>query len=72
MKEFVDHDGNVFHKGEEVPEMKGTLSPTKIKKRTEKKKRKVKKSYEEKINVLATEYKKKQKIKKEIQSGINK
>ena len=32
MKEFVDKDGTVFHKGKEVPELKGTLSPTKIKK----------------------------------------
>ena len=32
MKEFVDKDGNVYHKGVEVPELKGTLSPTKPKK----------------------------------------
>ena len=31
MKEFVDKDGNVFHSGKEVPELKGTLPPTKIK-----------------------------------------
>ena len=30
MKEFVDKDGNVFHKGKEQPKLKGTLSPTKI------------------------------------------
>ena len=71
MKEFVDQDGNVFHKGKEILKLKGTLSPTKIKKKT-KKKRKVKKSYETKINALATEYKKKQKLKKETQVGINK
>ena len=30
MNEFVDKDGNVFHKGVEQPKLKGTLSPTKI------------------------------------------
>ena len=33
MKEFVDKDGNVFHKGKEVPKLKGTLSPTKVKRK---------------------------------------
>ena len=31
MKEFVDKDGNVFHKGKEQPGLKGTLKPTVIK-----------------------------------------
>ena len=31
MKEFVDKDGNVFHKGKEQPDLKGTLKPTKVK-----------------------------------------
>ena len=31
MKEFVDKKGNVFHKGNEQPELKGTLKPTKVK-----------------------------------------
>tara|TARA_B100000131_G_scaffold265488_1_gene263070 strand:+ start:1255 stop:1710 length:456 start_codon:yes stop_codon:yes gene_type:complete len=31
MAEFVDKDGTVYHKGKEVPELKGTLSPTKVK-----------------------------------------
>ena len=31
MNEFVDKDGNVFHKGVEQPKLKGTLPPTKIK-----------------------------------------
>ena len=31
MKEFVDKKGNVFHKGKEQPELKGTLKPTKVK-----------------------------------------
>ena len=61
MKEFVDKDGNVFHKGIEQPELKGTLSPTKIKKKTKKKKK------EPYIDMkMVAEYKKKQKEKKKM------
>jgi len=38
MNEFVDKDGNVFHKGKEQPNLKGTLPPTKVKPRKKKKK----------------------------------
>tara|TARA_Y100001938_G_scaffold68230_1_gene94703 strand:+ start:347 stop:805 length:459 start_codon:yes stop_codon:yes gene_type:complete len=38
MAEFVDKDGNVFHKGKEQPELKGTLPPTKVKPKKKKKK----------------------------------
>jgi len=31
MNEFVDKDGNVFHKGKEQPKLFGTLKPTKVK-----------------------------------------
>ena len=31
MNEFVDKDGNVFHKGKEQLDLKGTLKPTKVK-----------------------------------------
>ena len=31
MTEFVDVDGNVFHRGKEQPKLKGTLKPTKVK-----------------------------------------
>jgi hypothetical protein len=31
MNEFVDKDGNVFHKGVEQPKLKGTLKPTEVK-----------------------------------------
>jgi hypothetical protein len=31
MNEFVDVDGNVFHKGKEQPKLKGTKKPTKVK-----------------------------------------
>lgn len=30
MNVFVDKDGNVFHRGKEQPELKGTLPPTKV------------------------------------------
>ena len=43
MKEFVDRNGNVYHKGVEQPKLKGTLPPTKI----EKKKRLSKKEKQE-------------------------
>jgi len=33
MNEFVDKDGNVFHKGVEQKDLKGTLPPTKIEKK---------------------------------------
>jgi len=39
MKEFVDKDGNVFHKGKEVPKLKGTLPSTKITPRKKTKRR---------------------------------
>ncbi|MBC8428323.1 hypothetical protein H8D04_00425 [bacterium] len=41
MNEFVDKDGNVFHKGKEMPKLKGTLKPTKVvpKKKPKKKRR---------------------------------
>ena len=39
MKEFVDKDGNVFHKGKEQPDLKGTLSSTKVKPRKKTKRR---------------------------------
>ena len=38
MKEFVDKDGNVFRKGKEQPKLKGTLKPTKIEPKNNKKK----------------------------------
>jgi len=74
MKEFVDKDGNVFHKGKEVPELKGTLSPTEIKSvvRKKKKKKKKKESYEKKITLLAKEYKEKKKLQKENKLGTKK
>jgi hypothetical protein len=39
MNEFVDKDGNVFHKGKEQPKLKGSLKPTKVKPRKKIKRR---------------------------------
>ena len=33
MAEYVDQDGNVFHKGKEQPKLKGTIKPTVIEKK---------------------------------------
>jgi hypothetical protein len=54
MTEFVDKDGNVFHRGKEQPKLKGTLPPTKVK---PPKKRKVKRRTRD--EVLVAHYKKK-------------
>ncbi len=60
MSEFVDKDGNVFHKGKEQPELKGTLPSTKVVPRKKKKKL----TADEKLYKRIKDYKKKQKIKK--------
>jgi hypothetical protein len=60
MKEFVDKDGNVFHKGKEQPDLKGTLPPTKVK--PPKKRKKL--SADEKLYKRAARYKKKLKAKR--------
>ena len=59
MKEFVDKDGNVFHKGKEQPKLKGTLSPTIVKP----KKKPAKRRSQEEI-LLARHAKKKKVLKK--------
>ena len=60
MNEFVDKDGNVFHKGKEQPELKGTLEPTKVK--PPKKRKKL--TADEKLFKRAERYKKKLKAKR--------
>ena len=60
MKEFVDKDGNVFHKGKEQLELKGTLKPTKVK--PPKKRKKL--TADEKLFKQAAKYKKKLKVKR--------
>ena len=42
MVEFVDKDGNVFHRGKEQPKLKGTLPPTKVSPPKKKTKRRTK------------------------------
>mgnify|MGYP003679890312 FL=1 len=42
MNEFVDKDGNVFHKGKEQKKLFGTLKPTKVKPPKKKAKRRSK------------------------------
>jgi len=63
MTEFVDKDGNVFHKGTEQTELKGTLKPTKIKPK-KKKTMKKKLSADDKLLKDISDYKKKQKLKR--------
>tara|TARA_Y100000590_G_C15539334_1_gene946304 strand:+ start:391 stop:852 length:462 start_codon:yes stop_codon:yes gene_type:complete len=63
MAEFVDKDGNVFHKGKEQPDLKGTLKPTKIKVRKRKKR---KRNKDEDMFALAKEYKNRKKMQKKI------
>jgi len=60
MAEYVDKEGNVFHKGKEQPELKGTLKPTKVK--PPKKRKKL--SADEKLFKKAAVYKKKLKAKR--------
>jgi hypothetical protein len=60
MNEFVDKDGNVFHKGKEQPELKGTLKPTKVK--PIKKKKKL--SADEKLQRDLNKWKKRLKVKR--------
>ena len=68
MAEFVDKDGNVFHKGKEVPKLKGTLKPTKVVKK--KVKRRTKAELESvKIKKYQT---KKKAVKKKLKSAIKK
>ena len=64
MKEYVDKNGNVFHKGIEQSDLKGTLSPTKIKPIKKRKKKSNKESNKEMFE-LAKKYKEKQKAKRE-------
>ena len=54
MNEFVDKDGNVFHKGKEQPKLFGTLPATKVKPPKKKPKRRTKEQ------ILLARHKKKQ------------
>jgi hypothetical protein len=61
MAEFVDKDGNVFHKGVEQPKLYGSLEPTKVKA-----KKKMKRRTEEQI-LLDRHSEKKAALKREFQ-----
>ena len=61
MAEFVDKDGNVFHKGKEQPKLKGTLKPTKVKP-PKKTKRRTKEQM-----LLAIDVERKSELKKAVQ-----
>ena len=65
MKEFVDKDGNVFHKGKEQPDLKGTLPPTKIKPKKKAKRR-------SKEEILLARHEKKKKVLKKAKNKLQK
>ena len=62
MNEFVDKDGNVFHKGVEQPKLKGTLPPTKVK---PVKRKKIKRRTKDEI-LIARQAEKKAALKKAV------
>ena len=66
MKEFVDKDGKVYHKGKEQPKLKGTLKPTVVKAR-----KKIKRRTRQQI-LLDHHKEKKSKKKAELKKAIKK
>ena len=60
MNEFVDKDGNVFHKGKEQPDLKGTLKPTKVNPRKKRKKL----TADQKLFKRVSDYKKRKRARK--------
>jgi len=68
MNEFVDKDGNVFHKGKEQPKLKGTLKPTKVVKKKIKRRTKT----EIEASKVRKYQKKKKAAKKKLKSEIKK
>ena len=65
MAEFVDKDGNVFHKGKEQPKLKGTLKPTKVKP-----KKKVKRKTKDEI--LVARHKEKLAAQRQLKKDLDK
>ena len=65
MNEFVDVDGNVFHKGKEQPKLKGTLPPTEIKPKKKAKRR-------TKEEILLARHEKKKKVLKKAKKRLSK
>ena len=66
MNEFVDKDGNVFHKGKEQPKLKGTLKPTKVKPPKKKTKRRTK------DEILVARHKEKLKANRQLKKDLEK
>ena len=64
MNEFVDKDGNVFHKGKEQPDLKGTLPPTKVKPKKKAKRR-------SKEQILLDRHEQKKKVLKKAKKKLN-
>jgi len=64
MNEFVDKDGNVFHKGKEQPKLKGTLPPTKVKPKKKTKRR-------TKEQILIDRHKKKKEVLKKAKKKLS-
>jgi len=64
MNEFVDKDGNVFHKGKEQPKLKGTLPPTKVKPKKKAKRR-------SKEEILLARHEKKKKVLKKAKKKLS-
>ena len=65
MSEYVDKDGNVFHKGKEQPKLKGTLPPTKVKP-----KKKVKRKTKDEI--LVARHKEKLAVERKLKKDLAK
>ena len=62
MTEFVDVDGNVFHRGKEQPKLKGTLKPTVVKPPKKRKKRRTRNQI-----LLGIDAERKSELKKAVQ-----
>ena len=65
MNEFVDKDGNVFHKGKEQPKLKGTLPPTKVKPKKKMKRR-------TKDEILVARHKEKLAVERKLKKDLEK
>lgn len=64
MKEYVDKDGNVYHRGKEQPGLKGTLKPTVVKAKAPKVKMTKAKRQQIKIDAFAKIHKLKKQLTK--------
>ena len=64
MKEYVDKDGNVYHRGVEQPKLKGKLKPTVIKPKPPKKRLTKKEKQRIRVDALAKIHKLKKELNK--------